>query len=136
MTEEDFKQAMDFVEKVREEFTEDYVNLINKIVENKEKTRSLNIINHCNTLLLNEQLNNRSLYSDAELNYISVVKKELVNKYELIRNDKDPSVKTRMTPEQILRYSSVNSQRPPVSEPPMDRNLKEGKQPIKPKGIL
>ncbi len=110
MTEEDFKQAMYFVEKVREEFTEDYVNLINKILENKEKTRSLNIINHCNTLLLHEQLNNRSLYSDTELNYISVVKKELVNKYELIRNDKDHSVKTRMSPEQILKYSKVNNQ--------------------------
>jgi len=134
MTEEDFKQAMFFVEKVREEFTEDYIILINKIVENKEKILALSIISHCNTLLLNEQLNNRSLYSDAELNYISAVKKELVNKHELIRNDKDPSVKTRMSPEQILKYST--SSRPPVSSPPPDRLIKEGKQPIKPKGIL
>lgn len=132
MKEEDYKEAFNAFEQIIKTFTEDYELLINGLSFNKDKTISIGVLQHISILLSNETLNNSILYSDAEINYIFCVRKAISERIDVIRNDKDPLRKGRLTPEQTLKYSTDTKPRPPVSSPPPDRNLKEGRQPDKP----
>jgi hypothetical protein len=132
MKEEDYKEAFNAFEQIIKTFNEDYELLINGLSFNKDKTISIGVLQHISVLLSNETLNRSILYSDAERNYISHVKKAISERIDVIRNDKDPLRKGRLTPEQTLKYSTDTKPRPPVSSPPTDRNIKEGRQPDKP----
>ena len=70
----DWSQIVNLAREIEENFPEDYQNKINNLVERKDEMLAIQMLAHLNTLLFNNELNKRHLFSEEELNYFNFVR--------------------------------------------------------------
>lgn len=86
---EEYVQVGELNQLIRTKFPENYEELVNEIIKSKNTFIAQGMLVHLNTLLLNIDLNERHLFTDAELEYTKEVRGYIGDKIRKIVKDID-----------------------------------------------
>jgi sulfur carrier protein ThiS len=112
ITFDEFLETTNLVKEIEENFPEDYTSKINNLIEGKDEALAIQMLSHLNTLLLNNDLNKRHLFSVEELNYFHSVRSYSREKAESYRKKEEELYLNRkkgLSKTQKEQYSKVLS---------------------------
>jgi hypothetical protein len=121
MTFEEFSEIANLVREIEENFPEDYQNKINNLVEGKDEMLAIQMLAHLNTLLFNNELNKRHLFSEEELNYFNSVRAYSREKAESYREKEEETFLNR-------KGGLSESQKEKYSKEPKNESSNKGRR--------
>lgn len=115
---EELVETGELVKEIEQNFPEDYQKKIDNLVDGKDEDVSKQMLKHLNTLLLNNNLNQRHLFSFEEINYFDFVRaysREKIKNYKKEEEKLFLKRKKGLSESQKKKYSkgpSENSDNP------------------------